>query len=108
MQWLLLRNKSNAKRFLVNIPERNLHEVFAKISKKVVFQGSPEIKLLEMMLKRLFHCVKSAVIWSFSNPYFAAFRLNTERCGVSLSYSVQMLEDMGQKNFEYGHFSRSV
>ena len=36
------------------------------------------------------HCVKNVNICSFSGPYFSAFRLNT-----------------GQKNSEYGHFSRS-
>ena len=27
-------------------------------------------------------CVKSIRIWSFSGPYFPAFRMSTERCGV--------------------------
>ena len=30
------------------------------------------------------HCMKSVRIWSFSSPYFPAFGLNTERCGVFL------------------------
>ena len=30
------------------------------------------------------HCVKSVRIWSFSDPYFPAFGLNTERYEVSL------------------------
>ena len=30
------------------------------------------------------HCVKSVRIWSFSGPYFLAFRLNTERYRVSV------------------------
>ena len=46
--------------------------------------------------------VKSVRIRSFSGHYFPAFGLNTER------YSVWMRENKDQKNFEYGHFSRSV
>ena len=49
--------------------------------------------------------VKSVRIRSFPSPYFTAFGLNTERYGV---HSVQMLENMEQKNSEYEHFSRSV
>ena len=49
--------------------------------------------------------VKSVRIRSFPSPYFTASGLNTERYGV---YSVQMLENMEQKNSEYEHFSRSV
>ena len=30
------------------------------------------------------HCVKSIRIWSYSDPYFPALGLNTERYGVSL------------------------
>ena len=105
---LLLRNKSNSKHFLGNIPQRNLHEVFAEISKKKCFSRQPRIQTFEMMLKGLFYCVKSVLIQSFSDPYFVAFRLNTERCGVSLSYSVQIRENTGQRNSEYRHFSRSV
>ena len=30
------------------------------------------------------HCLKDVRIRSFSDPYFPAFGLNTERCGVSL------------------------
>ena len=32
----------------------------------------------------MFHCVKSVHIWSFSDPYFPAFELNTERYSVFL------------------------
>ena len=32
----------------------------------------------------MFHCVKSVHIWSFSDPYFPAFGLNTERYSVFL------------------------
>ena len=39
----------------------------------------------------MFHCIKIVRIRSFLGPYFPAFGLNTD-----------------QKNFEYGHFSRSV
>ena len=31
-----------------------------------------------------FHCVKSVCVRSYSGPHFPAFRLNTERYGVSL------------------------
>ena len=55
-----------------------------------------------------FYGVKSVLIQSFSDPYFVAFRLNTERCWVSLSYSAQMRENTGQRNSEYGHFPGSV
>ena len=30
------------------------------------------------------HCVKNVRIWSFSGPYFPAFRLNTEKYRVSV------------------------
>ena len=30
------------------------------------------------------HCVKSVRIWSYSDPHFPAFGLNSERYGVSL------------------------
>ena len=36
------------------------------------------------------HCLKSVRIWSYSDPYFPAFGLNTD-----------------QNNFEYGHFLRT-
>ena len=36
------------------------------------------------MLYSKYHCVKSVRIWSYSGPYFPAFRLNTERYEVSL------------------------
>ena len=34
-----------------------------------------------------YHCMKSVRIWSFSDPYFPAFELNTERYGVFSAYS---------------------
>ena len=40
----------------------------------------------------------------FSGPYFLSFGLNT---GI-YPYSVRMRENANQKNFKYGHFSRSV
>ena len=94
-----LRNKSNVKRFLKKISEKNLHERFLPR----IFQSSPEFILLEMMLKGLFNYVKSLLIRSF-----LAFGLNTEKCGVSLSYSVQIRENTNQKKSDYQHFSRSV
>ena len=62
-----LRNKSNVKRFLRKISEKNLHERFLPR----IFQSSPEFILLEMMLKGLFNYVKSLLIRSFSGPYFS-------------------------------------
>ena len=38
----------------------------------------------DSMKTRGIHCVKSVRIRSYSGPYFPAFGLNTERCGVSL------------------------
>ena len=51
------------------------------------------------------HYVKSVLIWIFSDPYFPAFGLNTERYRVSLRISPNA-EKVDQKNSEYGHFSR--
>ena len=99
ISYVHLRNKSNVKRFLRKISEKNLHERFLPR----IFQSSPEFILLEMMLKGLFKYVKSLLIRSF-----LAFGLNTEKCGVSLSYSVQIRENTNQKKSDYRHFSRSV
>ena len=55
---------------------------------------------------KVFHYVKSVRIRSFG-LYFPAFGLNTKILRISL-YSVQKRENTNQKNFEYGHFSRSV
>ena len=41
------------------------------------------------------HCVKRGRIRSYSGPHFPAFELNRNA------------GKLGQKNFEYGHFSRS-
>ena len=54
----------------------------------------------------IWHCVKSVHIRSLSDPHFPAFRLNTERYGVSL-YSVRIRENTDRKYSECGHFSRS-
>ena len=57
------------------------------------FSGKPikyVIHVIEV-ISRSCHCVKSVRMWSFSGLYFPAFGLNAD-----------------QKNFEYGHFSRSV
>ena len=62
-----LRSKSNVKRFLRKISEKNLHERFLPR----IFQSSPEFIFLEMMLKGLFNYVKSLLIRSFSGPYFS-------------------------------------
>ena len=42
-----------------------------------------------------FHCIKGVRIRSYSSLYFPAFRLNTERYGVSFRI---------QSKFEYEHF----
>ena len=49
-----------------------------------------ENQTLSFVSSHQMHCVKSMRIRSFFGPYFPAFGLNTD-----------------QKNFEYGHFSRS-
>ena len=46
-------------------------------------------RVLLKILRKTIHCLKRVLIWSFSDLYFPAFVLNTER------YSV------------FGHFSRS-
>ena len=48
--------------------------------------------------------MKSVRIQSFFGPHFPAFGLNTD---IS-PYSIQMRENTDQKNFDYGHFSRSI
>ena len=55
-------------------------------------------------LKRI-HCVKSARIRSFFDPYFTAFGLNTERYLVTPRIQSECEENMDQKNSEYGDFS---
>ena len=67
ISYVHLRNKSNVKRFLRKISEKNVHERFLPR----IFQSSPEFILLEMMLKGLFNYVKSLLIRSFSGPYFS-------------------------------------
>ena len=67
ISYVHLRKKSNVKRFLRKISEKNLHERFLPR----IFQSSPEFILLEMMLKGLFNYVKSLLIRSFSGPYFS-------------------------------------
>ena len=57
-----------------------------------------------------YHCLKRVRNRSFSGLYFPAFGLNRNRYSVSLRispYSVQMWEDIDQKNSRYVHFSRS-
>ena len=49
----------------------------------------------------------SVHILKFFGPYFPALGLNKGRYGVSLRIQSEMLENTGQKNSEYGHFSRS-
>ena len=51
-------------------------------------------------------CVKNVHIRNYSGLHFPAFRLNTERYGVS-PYSVRMRENANQNKYEYGHFLRS-
>ena len=65
---LSLRNKSNSKHFLGNIPQRNLHEVFAEISKKKCFSRQPRIQTFRDDAQRfiLLHkkCPYSEFFWS--------------------------------------------
>ena len=42
-------------------------------------------------ISKLSHSARSVLIWTFSGPFFSAFRLNAD-----------------QKNSEFGHFSWSV
>ena len=51
------------------------------------------------------HCVKKCPYSEFSCTYFPVFGLNMER--YYLSIFIRMRENTGQKNSEYGHFSRS-
>ena len=48
----------------------------------------------------MYHCIKSALIWSYSGTYFRTFGLNTERYGVSPS------EPVGQSSSLIGHALR--
>ena len=43
----------------------------------------------------------------FSGPYFPIFRLNTERCGLSLRIQSECGKIRTRKNSVFGHFSRS-
>ena len=54
--------------------------------------------------------MKSVRFLGFSDPYFLAFGLNTERYSVSLclSFSIRMQEYTSQKNSENGRRSSSV
>ena len=52
-------------------------------------------------------CVKSVCVRSFTGPYFPAFRTEHGEIRIISPYSVQMRKNTDQKNFEYGHFSRS-
>ena len=67
---LLLRNKSNSKHFLGNIPQRNLHEVFAEISKKKCFSRQPRIQTFRDDAQRFISlrkkCPYSEFFWSVS------------------------------------------
>ena len=55
----------------------------------------------------LYHCVKSARIWSFSSPFFPAFRLNTDQKSPNMStfhavikrYFALLFETFHQKTF---------
>ena len=53
------------------------------------------------------YCLKSAQIRFFSDPYFPAFRLNTERYSVSLRIQSECGKRRTRKNSLFGHFSRS-
>ena len=53
------------------------------------------------------HCVKSALVRSFSASYFPIFALNTERYFVSLRIQSECGKIRTWKNSEYEHISRS-
>ena len=54
------------------------------------------------------HCVKRVHIRSYFGRHFHAFRLNTERYGVSLRIQSECGNNADQNNSEYGLFLRSV
>ena len=60
-------------------------------------------------IRRPTNCVKSVQIRSknFSGPCFPAFRLNTERYGVSLPIQSECGKIQTRKNSLFGHFSHS-
>ena len=53
-----------------------------------MFSGGIEkvggMKWVNWLISKARHCVKSVRIWSFSDLYFPAFGLSTERYGVSV------------------------
>ena len=98
--WSHLLKKSLMENFIFNAVKKYLPFI------KTIDLGILTSALL-MRPSDPLHCVKSVLIWSFSGPYFTAFRLNMESCSVS-PYSVRMRENTDQKNSEYGHYARSV
>ena len=52
-------------------------------------------------------CMKSVCIRSFSDLLFSGIRTEYGKIWSISTYSVQMRENMDQKNSEYGYFSRS-
>ena len=66
-----------------------MRQYFQNIFSKTVDRYNKSLKCVTEAYLNIF--VKNVGIWSFSGPYFLAFGLNTD-----------------QKNYEYGHFSRSV
>ena len=54
------------------------------------------------------HCVKRVHIRSYFGRHFHAFRLNTERYGVSLRIQSEYRKMRTRNNSVFGHFSRSI
>ena len=63
------------------IPLRLLELFFDCVLVDMIFVYT---KLCSHRKKADIHCVKSVLIRSYSGPYFPAFGLNTEKCGLSL------------------------
>ena len=74
-----------------------------------VFDANYELDCL-MVFKCKFlsvYCLKSAQMRFFSDPYFPAFRLNTERYSVPLRIQSECGKRRNRKNSLFGHFLRS-
>ena len=48
------------------------------------------------------------ILWGFFWPVFYHIRTEYGEIRIIFPYSIQMRENTDQKNYEYGHFSRSV
>ena len=73
------------------------------------FYFSFYLSLLSFSRKKVSHCIRQKEYISLHGkcPYSEFFWPLFSRIRV-FPYSVRMRENAGQKNFKYGHFSRSV